>query len=615
MQTRENSPVTAPLRKGSGAVTGGRPAIAGLILFISFVILAPTLTIPFFVIDDSDLITHATKYGSLWDPGNLHKLFDRSMSGARFWPGFGLYAVLRETVFGTDSVLWHAWQILLYAICGTILTAAGKKLTGSHLPGIAAYVLLLCTGSVDYQSNWFNYVFTNSFEPFLLLLWTCGAAFLYAAYSSRNSPLSHVWSCAACILLAWSVTAKETSGATLLLVIIPLLLLLWRRPGALGVKGTAGRLMIPLGIVALFSAIWVVVVLATLPSGTDYAGSSTFVKNPWKWLVAFTNYMSSWYACSHILIPLALAHYLIRISAMRSPRDLWQGLLPIASLAQVAPLLVWPEVSMRLSQPAYAMALLFSCCEFFRLLTDLSTMHPAGERTHRSVVFLTATGILFLGGRLLPGRWHVGIVQILFVCWVGFGVFQNYIGYSGGVIHRWTRNCWITILAILGILVTALCVTNLSSYMTEYRLREGVRHRASEYISREAVKSARVVWLVPKEAEIFAWSSGIYVRLFHSRHDLEVAPLSAIRNRTLRKDDLIVAYGPDTVRAPKGAGNLSRTWINDGGREFSVRSPAQWHTLFVEAMTPPFRKPEVRLKEFNTQIAVYRVQSEKFELR
>lgn len=580
------------------------------LVFATFAILGFTIAVPFFTVDDSDVLLKCENILQKWKSGDLLFLFEpNSHAHRRYYPGYAAYATLRLAVLGKTAPLWHVWHLLLFSAIGMAMAAAGRMLAGSWAAGCVAYLVLISTGTVSYQSNWFNFVFLNTFEPWLLALWVAGAALFSAG---------RTWALAAgtfCFL--WAMVSKENAIIAMFPAFTISGFLFLRKPEWFGERERVYRLAVPCLAIAACCVIYAVVLYLVLPRDAGYAGTQTLLKKPSQWWDNFQAQRRNWIEASWYLVPIGMLHFGVRLAATWrkwESRDAWMLILLGALLAQIGSLLLWPSTAMRLSQPAYAAALLFACVELEIFLRQSIRMRSQSWTRHDLIaVGLLAASLLLLlllranwgyvafarGTKLVAVLWTFAILGMLLFSYLRARSFPHWA--SGGMK---------AVLALCTIFVILLIAINTSSYPTLARTTEGSRQRVAELISSTAVRGARVAWVLPKDQEMIAWSSGLNTKAVYQREDIVQGPARQILSLgPLRKGDYLVTYGSAAKQNPRGEGRLSRKTVHIGGWVSPVLSLPELYNVLLS--NPAHKKP-LKPAFSETEIPIYQVQSETF---
>lgn len=596
------------------------PALA--LVFITAVVQGPSIIVPFWTDDDSDLIRQAGLIKAKMAEGDLLAPFAHEPNSGRYWPGAWLHIILRLTLFDKQPVLWHLWQIGLYVAAGLCLMAAARRLTGSHWPGVAAHLLLLSTGGTEVTSNWENFYITNTFEPLLYALWSLSALCLGLQVSLPPGIRSKLLAGAGLLLACWSIITKETAFAVVLMALFPVLVLVWWKPDYAGGRRDFRRLAIPLATILVFAVVWGVRVFSVLPREAGYGGTASLVKSPALWGKSLAVYWGMWTGSCHTLIALALGHFLLRVTSRRGAfarRDMWMAVLAWASFSHLFSLSFWPQQFMRLSQPAYASALLFTCCEIAIFLNGMMAPRETAEGSpNRKMaalrIALTTLVLLFVffGKRFVPRPAFDTCLDWVYLAWLlvtSAGLWFLYRGCNTG---RWPLRYASGILLLSFSMTALLAAITASSYPVNFRSSIGIRQKAARWVALNAPPNAKVSWLTSQGWNGFAWAMDLHVKEFFRRKDLRQGPHTWVRTQgALQAGDLIVIYQPGGPDAPAGEGTLARYNVEENGYVAPVEDLAGLRRLLVDGLLIPSRIPRKALecRYVSATISIFQIQS------
>ncbi|MDX2176194.1 MAG: hypothetical protein SF028_06960 [Candidatus Sumerlaeia bacterium] len=563
-------------------------ALFALLLLLAAFLVGHTAAVPFFTLDDSDYIGRVERHLAEARAGNWAKLLDTGDPGnRRVYPGMNLYTALRIALLGKSGFLWHLWHFALFAAVGVAAVRFSERAAGSPWPGVAAFALLLGTGTTHYQSNWYNFFSVNTFEPPLLLAWSAAAWAGARALSAERRPGFALWSAACLAAVLWACGIKETSGAVHLMFGAPVLAAALLRPRWFGVARPRRLAALAAAVLAL-SVAYLAFVFASLPKDAGYGGTGMLVKTPSGWFAALGTYLREWFDASFLLMPLGALCWVARAFGARGEearRGLWPAaLLAWAGASQLSSLLVWPELSMRLSQPAYGAVLLAACCELALAARLAFRQAPsaASRRTGWALAGLAALAIL-AGRRTLgaePMLWGGALALAGLAAAMAAGLWQSHRGREGVLVRVLPAVC-ASNAAAAGCFLAAATVIHASGYPVQFRMLEGLRTRVSIHLAGTAAPRAKVAWMTPPRSEIFAWSAALHAKTILGREDLEEGPFHWIESRgPLVKGDAMVflgMVGPE--EAPVGSGALVAHRIEEVGYAppfANVREFARW---------------------------------------
>lgn len=640
--TRETDFAEPPLHTAPPASSPALPPetlrFIGLVLgvlLLTFALLAPSLKVPFFTMDDSDTIRMAEAVRSRMAEGNPFYVFraDSHQYGRRHHPGYYLYQIARLALFDRSAVLWHMQHALCFALCGVALACASRRLVGSVWPGIATHFLVLSTGDYEYQSNWYNFMSLITFEPLLYFQWTLGAWCFFEQVRRPAGVASKAWATFGVLAFLWATITKETTPLIHLGFGTVFLALVCLAPRALGSPETIRRLRIPVGVVLAGSLAFLIRLALALPRDDGYAGTQSLIRDPQVWMESLSRYFSFWCAGSLYTISIGLGLGVARIIGGwrdRSTADTWLALMLLAGAGQLSTLVLWPGVSFRLSQPAYLAALFVACVEIARFLQTLTTpAEPAGGIAGGALGRLLARAALaglvlyyLLGKRVLgPGAFVAG-AKVLAVA--GFATVLYLYARSrwqGTQLPRWGAIAGTALLAGNALWATLAIVLNLAVYPTWFRTTEQMRQYASLHIAENSAKGARAVWMVRPNLAGFVYSIGINGRVILNRPDLTHLPYCdfdpAKSGGPLRRGDHLVYWamsGPDLQ--PAGKGRLSQRRLEIAELLPLYGSLPEVNNFLVRSLVPPFEEATNTRKSriASAWVMVYTVESDTFTI-
>ncbi len=513
-----------------------------LCLLISFIILGQTLTVPFFTIDDSDVLNRAQQYLNQhgW-AGYIKAYIPETGVKRRYWPGYQIFILARTQLFGLNSYLWHLMQVLIFTSIGSLLCLVSQHIIRSIIPGLITLFIILTAGEFSYQTNWFAYVFTNSFEPLLCLLWTISIClFVFGQNFQFKWQLTMV--ALGTLVALYSITVKENafivtgamSGLVFLTTLVYVRVQMIRWSSA---------------VIAVASVAWGLWVYSVIPKGEGYAGVSTLNTNLGPLLDTAHAYALMLYQSTGMFVPTGIALGLARqISARRFDLTFWFGLA--FGIAQIGSVIIWPDSSFRLIFPAFVALVFVSTSEFYQFIKLSAVEH---KRWAALIAVTLGVGIFMLAS-YASSRFFATLPFLLSVL-AGAGYWQqipNQLKFT-------SRMCGLAAIWFIGFGLIVNGLSHVASYPMLHKTTELTRHLTVRAAASLAPPNAKVVWFTAPGQEIFPYSCDIHAKLFFGREDLEIMPSGSLTTGTtaLEQGDMLVLYGK------YAAARLSSTGLSD----------------------------------------------------
>lgn len=541
-------------------------------LVISLLTMASTLWHPFFTIDDSDLINRAQRYlDELGYAAYFRSFIPHELIQRRYWPGFLNYTMLRIQLFGLNSILWHLWQIAIFCSIGLSLCVVSLKLFRTNVPAVVTLLIILSAGDFTYQTNWFAYVFTNSFEPIISMLWSCSVV-LYLLASSLRGKSFVLLSLIATLFVILTITIKENvflvTGASAGLC----LGLSW----ATTLKFR--RFRWHMTAILLISAVWGGWVYSIIPKDQAYAGVSTLNSTPaqvWETLKKYVTYISD---STGLLIPVGITLGAIRIAIER--KNALPYLLCVSfAMFHVLSVVIWPETSLRLIFPSFTLLVFLTCCEVYVLFKRL-------------VQIEFSSSVTWLFGAMVGSA----VVSLVLLCVFSRSENNAFLWFLfaasvlPAILYVLPKSDTVLKLAASGFSLPAYSViafgliingiSHIVSYPALYKATELTRHLVVRNASR-LPQNSKVIWFGDPGQEIFGFSAAIHASLFFNRPDLEIKPSTSLPNlRSLKRNDMIVLYGSKSRLDFQNNPGLSYKPVIQGNYISSIKSYGDYIIMF-----------------------------------
>ena len=535
----------------------------------TFAIIGWTIFCPFFTIDDSDVLRRATDYLAQhgW-MAYLKAYVPEDLVQRRYWPGYAVYILFRTHLMGLSSIGWHTMNVLLYVAIGTMLSWLSFKACKSYWPGLIAYIITLTAGVFDYQTTWFSYVFVNSFEPYMALVWLIGAV-VYVGMLQATGRSCWWLAAAVVVVLGYSVTIKENAflvvGSAAVLMLVHSFL-----PGGnrAAIRCTGGALL-------LMAGGWGALVYSLTPRDAGYAGTSSLVTSAVELFKNFARYARLIYQASGPFVLIGLLLGVLRISLTRRHYRVYL-FTTVLCLAQIGSLCIWPTISLRLIYPAFLGLLFVASMEFYQMWKLAESAH--GRKP--LFVFGGAVALLMMVASLA----HSNVAHILMLTAIVLLAGTVLIHASNMRALCTARGAFAGCVLFLGLGLVVTGVSHVTSYPAIYKSTELTRHLVVRKASEHCPPQARLIWFINPGQEIFPYSSDIHARLFFDRDDLESIPASHFleQGATLRQGDMIVMYGDYYKHKPEG--DFQHFQITQG----SYISPILNHGDFLTALRDNF---------------------------